>query len=507
MSMATSVRVADRSEANHDPGAGKFIRDVFFANLPTPFEKFRTYLWLAVLARTLGPAGYGAWSLFNVSLGICVVLASMNMNSAMMRFLSGQRTIEEISRAISTVIVVVAASSAFLAVASACLAHWGGAVLFHSSDGRTLIILLAVTLPFECIFAGLKGLLRAQRLNSRWAALALARLFPETIVTVAVGAVVRNVSAVAEAYLICSLVSAIGAVFYMSRVLGIRPARPDWRISSRYLSFGLAMLPGALTYFLSVNADRYLVGYYLDLKQVGIYSVCFTISALAFFIVGPINDVLFPELSALYDAGDMRAFVSRFGGIQKFVFAVAMGATALQIAFPADILRLLASKEYSSGHSALAILGLNGVFMAFQVLYSAILNVRLKVWSYSWLWVGTGAGVVVLDSILLPKIGIAGAAVSQLVTSIIGGSIMIGMNWSLFKESFPLRWVAQNGVGLGAVLLVAVCWDHHSAVSPAMTAIRISAGAAAFLVAVTLAGYMQLSDLRVFARAFSLKEL
>ena len=94
MSTETPVPIADQSRPAYAGTTGKFIRDIFFANLPTPFQKLRTYIWLAVLARCLGPAGYGEWSLFTVTLGVATGIASMNFGSAMMRFLSGERAID-----------------------------------------------------------------------------------------------------------------------------------------------------------------------------------------------------------------------------------------------------------------------------------------------------------------------------------------------------------------------------------------------------------------------------
>jgi len=55
------------------------------------------------------------------------------------------------------------------------------------------------------------------------------------------------------------------------------PARGDVKIRSLWA----ALVPGALAASLSFAADRYLVGYY-STSAVGIYSVCFTVSALGF---------------------------------------------------------------------------------------------------------------------------------------------------------------------------------------------------------------------------------
>ena len=68
----------------------------------------------------------------------------------------------------------------------------------------------------------------------------------------------------------------IGPFACLQQFRFVMPSKPLLR---RYVGYGAALVPGALAASLSFSADKYLVGYYLDLKQVGIYSVCFTSSA------------------------------------------------------------------------------------------------------------------------------------------------------------------------------------------------------------------------------------
>jgi O-antigen/teichoic acid export membrane protein len=487
--------------ANRDGATQKFIRDIFFSNLPVPFQKFCSYLLLVVFARKLGPRDYGAWSLFNVSLTIAVATATLNAGSSMMRFLNGDRTSQDVDRSISTVFTMVGVTTLVIGTVIAGLSNWGAATIFHDRRDRVLLLLLAAALPFSCLFEEVRGFLRARRLNRNWALLTLSRLIPETLALVLIARSLLSVTAVAWTYLVCEVLAAVWAMFYLSRYRRIRFVRPSRAVMTRYLSFGVPLLPGALAYFLQVSADRYLVGYYLDLKQVGIYSVCFSISALAFFLLGPINDVLFPELSALYDSGDAQAFLYRFSGIQKFVFGSSLGAAALLTAFPADVLMIFSSRDFTPGSTTLVILGIQGIFMALVLLYAVLLNVRLKVWSYSWFWVGSGAVIVVLDVLLVPRIGIAGAAVSQLVATAGGAIVLVGLNWQLFRQSFPLAWLLQNGVAFGATFAVAAFWPHSSSSGGLQSYVHLVAGSAAFVAGLAVTGYLRSGDFELFRTA------
>ncbi|HEV2495915.1 MAG TPA: oligosaccharide flippase family protein [Terriglobia bacterium] len=476
------------------------MRDVLFSNLPVPFQKLRTYLWLVVFSRALGPAGYGAWSLFNVTLGLGTCIVTMNFGTAMMRFLSGERTPEESSRAMCTVLSAVGALALTAGLLLAVFAKPLASAVFGRTDYGRLVILAAAALGFDSLFEEMRGFLRARRLNRTWALFTLARLVPETAALLLVGIWLSSVTAIAWTYLATGMISFGSGLVYLRAVRGLRWLQPSRTVLRRYTWFGLALLPGGLASSLSFSADRYLVGYFLDLRQVGIYSVCFTISALGFFLLGPINDVLFPELSALHDSADWNAFRERFSGIQKTVFGFSVGAMALLAVFPGAVLKIAASSDYLSGSRTLAILGLQGVFMSFAMLYGVILNVRLRVWASTALWLGVGIIVVILDLLLVPRIGIAGAALSQLISSVAGAAVLIGSHWRFFRMTFSISWLAQAGMAFAAVCAIPFVWQN-APMTLVWCAFKLVAGSIVFLLVLVLTRFLRPSEARLFREA------
>ena len=474
---------------------GKFVRDVFFANLPLPFQKARTYLWLLVFSRFLGPGGFGAWSLFQTTVGMGLIVSSMTQGNAMMRFLPGKRSHEQVSRIFSSVIATVSISSFILALVLACFSTQLSSMLFRDHRGRALLILVALILPLETYFEEMRGLLRARRFNRQWAFFTLARQIPETLLLIALAVLwTRSPVAIAGGYLVTATLSCLFGYAYLARRQQIRLTKPSPAVISRYVPYGLALVPGALAASLSFSADRYLVGYYLDLRQVGIYSVCFTVSALGFFLVAPLNDVLLPEMARLHDAGDWDHFYARFSGVQKVVIGVAMGATALLVSFPREILRVFTTQEFATGAPTLAVLGFQGVFMSIVTLYAVLLCVRLRVWWATAVWAGMGAIILGFDVLLLPRMGIIGAGVSQLISSIVGTALVVGLNWEIFRWSFRLVWIPQaTGAVVGVWLLAS--YTQGRTFSPGQALARIALGATVFLVGLVVTRYVRLGDL------------
>lgn len=480
----------------------KFIRDVIFSNLPVPLQKLRTYLWLVVLTRALGPSGFGAWSLFIVTLSTATTVSTMNCGSSLMRFLSGERTRDEIDRAFSTVLAMVIGASVVVAGIAAIFSARIARVIFGSAHASRLVLLLGVALLFECAFEEMKNLLRARRLNKSWAYFCFARLVPEIAAVIGIAWWFRSVDAAAVAYTAVGLCSVAGGMVCLRKRRDVRFVLPNRHLFSKYARYGFPLLPGVLASVVSLGADKYVVSYYLGLRQVGIYGACFALSAVVFFLTGPINDVLFPELSALYDTERWPLFRERFRSVQKFVFGFACGTAVILAAFPRQILMMVAPAEFAAGKTTLAILGVQGVFMALVLLYVVILNTRLRVWSTTWFWVFSGAAIIFLDVILVPRMGIVGAAFSQLIATAAGAVVLIGIHWNLFRRTFDLAWLAQTGLAIAVVWIMALALKGQG-MSFANGLFQIAAGAAAFVACLCWTGYLSLRDITALAKGLA----
>jgi O-antigen/teichoic acid export membrane protein len=490
VSSSTTERLARR----------KFVRDIAFSNLPVPFQKLQTYLWLALLTRTLGPAGFGAWSLFMITLSSATTVSTLNCGSSLMRFLSGSRTEGEVNQAFSTVLLMVGVAGILLGAAFLLFSSQLTYGIFGSAQSSALIALLAVALLFNSIFEEIKNVLRARRCNRSWAWLSLARLAPETLAVILAALWLKNTDSVVSAYVFVSVCSMCAGMIYLKAKHGIRVARPDRHIFVKYANYGLPLLPGVFASTLSLGADKYVISHFLGLKEVGIYTVCFAISAAVFFLTGPINDVLFPELSALYDGGSWSVFCERFCSVQKFVLAFAFGMAAILVAMPRHVLRLVAPPEFAAGSATLAVLGFQGICMAIVLLYVVVLNTRMRIWSTTFFWLLSGAAIILLDIFLVPRMGILGAALSQLLATAAGAFVLIGMHWKLFYETFEVKWLAQLSFAFLVIWITGLLAGNQSDTF-LRTSFLLGTSATIFAGCLYCTGYFTLPEIRGCAAA------
>jgi len=481
--------------AHASTATGKFVHDVFFSNLPIPFLKFRTYLWLIIFSRTLDVAGYGEWSILMVTLSLATGLSSLQLGAAMMRFLCGERTRDQVSRAWTTVLLTILTTSGLVAIGLTLLWRPVTASLAHQSVMQSPGFLLGITLCTDLIFEEERGLLRARRHNRLWAGLTLGRVFPETAITIGVAWATHSVTAVMATYCVCSALAAAGGWLYLRRVIHLQLLRPSREIFRIYGGYGLGLLPGAVASMLAINGDRYLVAHYLDLRRVGIYSIVVTISGLVGFLVGPINDVLVPELSDLYDRKQWELFYSRLQGIQKFVWGFSAGMATLLAVYPAEVIRLFASRDCTEGWPALSVMGVQGALMAIVILQIVVLNVQLRVWWSSGFWTGMAAITLVCDVLLVPRMGITGAALGQCIAALSALGVLLVVNRDMVRRTFSATWLAQVAVS-AALVYATVLVAGRGASSPVAAFTRLVAGSTAFALGLLATGYVRISDVK-----------
>ena len=138
--------------------------------------------------------------------------------------------------------------------------------------------------------------------------------------------------------------------------------------------------------------------------------------------------------------------------------------------------------------------------MAFVMLYTVILNVRLQVWSATAFWMISGAMIVVLDLVLLRRMGIEGAAISQLIATAAGAIVLVSMHRDLFQQTFDFNWLYQTGLAFALVCLVPAVWQGSS-LAAGISILRIATGASVFLSCLFATGFIRIDDLRMVREA------
>ena len=189
--------------------------------------------------------------------------------------------------------------------------------------------------------------------------------------------------------------------------------------------FALPMMLSTLIVLVTLQADVWAMGYFLSRKELGLYSAATRFTFPLTMLLGAINTALWPRASAAPDTAAARRLLLR-------TFRLAAAAAAVVVLY-AGIAPLLAPLLFGSAYSA-SVAPAQVLCLGYAV---AILSCPIGVVGYSFgmvrvYWIINLvqlAVVAVTLTMLLPRLGVYGAAWSFFANATTGGVIVGFMLW------------------------------------------------------------------------------
>ena len=108
--------------------------------------------------------------------------------------------------------------------------------------------------------------------------------------------------------------------------------------------------------------------------------------------------------------------------------------------------------------------------------------------------------ILAVDLLLIPRLGILGAALSQLLSSVAGAAVVIGLCWQTFRRTFQFSWAVKAVSALILLWMGAKIALQHpwASAAPIPTVI---AGAGLYVGLLLASGYTSLPELRSVVKA------
>jgi O-antigen/teichoic acid export membrane protein len=208
----------------------------------------------------------------------------------------------------------------------------------------------------------------------------------------------------------------------------------DNTITKRFLSSSLLIMLSTATGYLLFKVDQIMVKYYLGEAAVGLYAAAVKLSEIWYFIPAIICSSLFP---ALINAKKSGEFVYKERLRKLFLF---LGGMAAVIAIPISLLafwiiKILYGIEYIASVPILQIYIWSGIGLFLMTGINKYLmteNYLKTIFYYNLLAVVTN---ILLNIVLIPKIGLMGAAWATLISYLIG-PLAIFIKYKYFTRTY-----------------------------------------------------------------------
>jgi len=394
-----------------------------------------------VIARYGLQANYGIFSLALAALTLATVLSGLGLYQGAARYIAyfrGKEDVAKVSATISASIRLASIASIVVALAVFLTADIVASEIFHSPELALPLKIFAVGVPFFTLIRVLVALFRGfDRVEPQvvFHYIILNILFL-VLLAVAIAAGLSFV-AVFYAYLAALVISFAGLAVYTARRLpqrtepvktgGIQP------FTKELLLFSLPLMGVAMLGMIIMWVATLMLGYFKTPEIVGLYNAAYP---LAQFISIPLTALLLiysPIATGLYSRRLMPALRRDYTISTKWLMFVTLPIFLVLFLFPEAVLNLLFGAAYVPAATALRILALGFIISNLLGPNAATLIAMGRPRFLMWTTLATAVLNIVLNILLIPPLGIVGAAIASAVAIILGNIIRTAKVYSLCR--------------------------------------------------------------------------
>jgi O-antigen/teichoic acid export membrane protein len=411
------------------------------------------FLLLPVYTAAMAPAEFGIFSLMLSLSGLLAIGYRLGLDGALLRFHFDVEPARRPSLYLTAAAVTLAAAAGLSALAALMLGPFFDSIFPGVPFVPYGVLALAITAATAFQYVP-SSLFRATERPGRFVAFALG------VFGLVVGGTLLFVLALgmgAVGGLLAQLLSGVGVVGATAWILArMRRGTIEPKLARGALRFGLPLVPHGLAAWVLNLSDRWLIGLLIGLPAVaaqaavGVYSFGYVLGQSVALVAMSFNAAWVPVWYARGEQEHGPALLREMTSVVMAGLALlAVGVAALA----PELTAVLASSRWGDQADVAAdvipvVAGASLVYGLYFMLVSVVF-LRRRTAGLPLLTLAAGAANVGANLLLIPRLGVMGAAWSTLV----GYGVLAALTWWYARRDFPVRLdVGRLGlIGGGAV--------------------------------------------------------
>lgn len=431
----------------------RFLRDGLVYGASSILARGVGLLLLPIYTRALSPAEYGVVDLLQVMRTFAALIVTLEITQGLVRFLPDAASDAERTTLVSTALWFTVFGYAVFAVIGWIFADSVSVWLLGSARYAGAFRAALVYMFADGVFTLLQEQLRFEL-----------RPIPHAVSS---AISVASTSSLTVALLVWTDYRAI-AVFIGLTVGAIAGGVAAWYCARRrytfrfdrgklrqLLSFSLPLVPSSIAVVVALYVDRLALRHLRDLQHVGLYGIGFRLASVMNMFMAVVSTALVPLIYGRYtEAGTPREIARIF----RAFLAVALPLVVMAGVFAPEVISLMATPDYLPAARVVPLLAASAILSRFWV-FAPGLGIAKRTRAIATLNAASAAMNVMLNYLLIPRLGLAGAAVATLVASITtaGAYIVLG------DRHYPIpydwrRLGAAVAASTGLLVLVWLLW-------------------------------------------------
>jgi O-antigen/teichoic acid export membrane protein len=405
-----------------------------------------TFFTKIIIARNVGRDTYGMYVLLLAILEIITMTAILGLGSGGTRFIAylrEKKEIESVKRVIFICLKLTIGAGSVFAFLFFFLAPWISTALFHEPQLSSPLRVLSLGIPFLVAINILSSIFRG--FGQVKPKVYFQDILRRVLIILFVAVVILfgySLIYIIWGYLLASIVTVIVFAVYTYRklrTLFYREKKAEEKkhpLLKRLLSFSLPLLATVILGTIMIRMDTLMIGYFKSSSEVGLYNGAVPLAKLLETILSSVGFIYLPIISSLWAKKMLPDIKRAYQVITKWVFSVIFPIFLLFLIFPKQCLNLFFGSNFVPASTVLQILSLGWFFHVCMGVNGLTLTGAGKTKAIMWgnmLAVGLN---IILNILLIPKLGINGAALA-FSTGIIITNVFISLKLYRLSKIHP----------------------------------------------------------------------
>ena len=419
----------------------RFINDIIWIGLSQIFTSLLGIVSLPALTKSYSTEMYGVWAQVMVTVNLIIPLVTLYLGNAAIRFLSAEEDPLKRRQYLGSMLTAIIISAGVILIIVNLLASQFSLFLFDSPRYIIFVRLTAVWVFISGLYVFLVQYLRSRRQIKRLSIMLTAYSAVKILTIVALAKTGFSLEWVIGA-LIGVDTALFGVLFYIV-VRGVGFPTPNFKNLRGFLAFSIPQIPSGILLWIIAFSDRYFITHFLDLSQTGVYSSSNVLGGIISLCFSPINYVLYPAVSRAWEEKRLSEVKNYFEYSNKLFLTLAIPAAAGVAILSQPLLQVLATSQYLAGWQLVLLVAVGTIFLGiYQNNAFIILLIKKTQWLPFMILLASATSLGV-NFLLIPRIGILGAAVSNIAAYFVLAAIVSWWARKSINYNFDIKYLGK----------------------------------------------------------------
>lgn len=257
------------------------------------------------IARILEPAGKGELAIVTTIFGVGIQLGNLGIHSANTYYTSKNK--REMGKCVGNSIIIVSI------VSVVCFIIY--CVLFLCQDilkiSHFLLTIAFLLIPINLFNMLLENhFLAGEEIYKYNLVSIIENVSPFILLLLASFVVAPNVNVVVFTMLMGALCVVVCGFLLLKRTFSLK-VKISWDYFTHVMPFGIKSYISCLMAYLVLKSDIFMLNYYVDQTQIGLYSLASNLGEMFFLISSSVSLILFPKLSIIKERNEKNNFIKK----------------------------------------------------------------------------------------------------------------------------------------------------------------------------------------------------